>query len=240
MIEINLLPEELVPEPILSPPRMAVILAGVLVAGGLSFLIGKYYLVKIPVMDGEIKNRDAEIKNYKEQEKEVKEIERKLTTLQSKVDTLTNLMRSRIRYARLMDSLCNAVPEGVWFRSFNVRVGGSDSGTGQTPLGKRYTIALTGFIIGKDGLEREDRFKKLMDKLDEWFVKAYPDPSKNGVNTFLGARFDKPRLISKVVAKVPPPKEKDERLNKAMDVPEDGLDFSMTLSFEVPQKAPGT
>lgn len=243
MIEINLLPEEMRQAEGTPPARFAVIIAGVVLASGIGVITGKYYLVDIPSMKTEIKNRDLEIAALRQREQNVKDTIAKIETLKQKVATLDNLIQSRLRYARLLDYLCNTVPEGVWFRSFNMQPDNTPPGPGSLPGAKRYMISLTGYTTGGSGataaLEQRNRLKDLMDKLEYWFREVSVD-SKTGINGFVGGKFNRPKLVSTVVTSVPQPNERDPKILKALDPPKDGLDFSMTLSFELPMKLPGT
>jgi len=238
MIEINLLPEELRQTEGTPPARLAAIIVGVVVACGIGVMIGKRYLVDIPVMQSEIKNRESEITNLKKKEQDVKNTIAQIETLKAKVATLDNLIQSRIRYSRLLDRLCDAVPDGVWFKSFNVLPDNAPPPPGTLPGGKRYMISLTGYTTGKDALEQNARLTTLMNNLDNWFRVVDVDP-KTGINRRLGARFKQPHLIGANWGPVPQPVEKDPKVLKALDAPKDGLDFSMTLGFELPQKPPG-
>ena len=156
---------------------------------------------------------------------------------------LSNLVKSRLLYARLLDRLCNAMPEDVWFKSFNVQTDNAPPPMDLTPgpNAKRYMISLTGFATASTASnpaqarnEENIRLAELMNKLKKWFCEDGVDD--NQVSIFLGARFRAPRLITATVMTLPTPLETDPAMLKALDAPKEGLDFSMTMSFELPQK----
>jgi len=244
MIEINLLPEELRQAEGTPPARFGAIIAGVVLACAIGFWIGKYYLVDIPGMRTDIQIIDGEIAALKQRKEKIKVMEDELNKNNQKATTLNNLIHSRIRYARLLNYLCNAVPDGVWFKSFNVQTDNSPLPSDLPPLpgAKRYMISLTGYTTASSSgnpaqarKEENDRLAELMNNLAHWFCEDGVD--KDRVSIFLGARFRAPRLIAATVTNLPPPVETDPLVLKALDAPKEGLEYSMTLSFELPQQS---
>jgi hypothetical protein len=244
MIEINLLPEELRQAEGTPPARFGAIIGGVVLACGFGFWIGKYYLVDIPGMKSDMEVVDREIAAKKKQKEKMQTMKDEIEKNDQKAKTLNNLIHSRIRYARLLNYLCKAVPDNVWFKSFNVQADTSPPPTDLTPLpnAKRYMISLTGFATASTGSspgqarnEENVKLAELMNNLKKWFCEDGVD--ENQVSIFLGARFRQPRLITATVTTLPAPLETDPVMLKALDAPKEGLEFSMTLSFELPQKS---
>src|SRR3954463_10867667 len=110
MIEINLLPEEMRQTEGTPPARLAVIIVGVAIACVIGFFITKYYVVEIPKMVNEIKNREVEIKELQVKKDAINKIIAEIEVLNTKVQTLDKLIMSRLRFARLLDRLCDSVP----------------------------------------------------------------------------------------------------------------------------------
>lgn len=243
MIEINLLPEELRQAEGTPPARFGTIIAGVVLACAIGFWIGKYYLVDIPGKNTDIQVVDAEIASRQQQKKKMNEIADELKKNEQKNTTLSNLIHSRIRYARLLSYLCNAVPDNVWFKSFNVASDNTPAPADLPPLpgAKRYMISLTGYATASPGVnaaqareEEDHKLADLMNNLKHWFCEDGVD--KDQVSIFLGARFRQPRLITTSVTTLPPPAETDPVILKALEPPKEGLEFTMSLSFELPQQ----
>jgi len=243
MIEINLLPEEHRQAEGTPPARFFAIIAGVVVACGIGFWIGKFYLVDIPTMKTEIAIRDKEIEALKVRQEKMKIVEEELRKSKDKATTLNDLIHSRIMYGRLLSYLMKAVPDGVWFRSFNVLPDNGPPPADLTPLpnAKRYMISLTGYTTAKvesfgpeARKDQDDRLAELMNNLKSWFCDNGVDDKQ--ISIFLGARFRQPRLISKTVTTLPTPMETDAEVLKALAAPKEGLEFSMTMSFELPRK----
>ena len=233
MIEINLLPEEMRQAEGTPPARLAVIIVGVAIACVTSFFITKYYVVEIPKMLGEIKNREVEIADLKKRKDAIDKITAEIEELKTKVQTLDKLIQSRVRFARVLDRLCDAVPpEGAWFRSFNVMVDSSPAPVTGPSLGKRYMINLNGYTVGNTDVDRVQKLADLMMSLEKQFRER--DVDKRGINMFLNARFDRPRLINRnFVSSIPPPIETDPKVLKALKPPKEGIDFVMSMSFEL-------
>jgi Tfp pilus assembly protein PilN len=240
MLEINLLPEDRRPDDTIEPERLAIMVAGVLVAGVLGVVIAYYYLVAIPVMKDEIKNRESDIKRLKDQKAEIDKIIAQIETLNKKVQTLDTLTRSRVRYGRLFEVFSNAVPaEGLWLKTMNIQ---PEAGAVSPGGGKRYVISMTGYAVGSDAMDRRNRLAEFLTKLEDLFVKntSQVDP-KTGVHKFLQAKFNPPRLVATNLITLPVPPAADLEVLKDAVLPKQGLDFSMTISFELaPAQQPGT
>ena len=232
MIEINLLPEEMRQPEGTPPARLAIILLGVVVGCFFSFLVAKYWLVEIPNMQTEINNRNTEIEDLKKRKETVEKVIAQIEVLNQKVNALDKLIDSRVRFARILDRLADSVPtEGAWFRSFNVAPDAAPS-TGVPGAGKRYVINLTGYTTGNTELDRAQQLTDLMNRLEQQFRERDVD-AKSGVNKFLSARFDRPTLLARTLSPVPAPAITDPKILKALNVPKEGLDFTLTMSFEM-------
>ncbi|MGD0092183.1 MAG: hypothetical protein ABSE73_19890 [Planctomycetota bacterium] len=242
MIEINLLPEELRRTEGTPPGRLAVILGGVLLACGIGILIAKIQINDIPTMKDNIKVCELAIKKDTEKKQEIEANRVKINEFEEKNKVLNNLMQSRIRYARLLYTLAKTVPEGAWFKSFNVSADSGVTPPDVLPGAKRFMIALTGFTTspqrGNPAQARRDEQESLVALMNN-LESAFCTVDKNTkVNTFLGARFRPPKVPQRQVAALPPPPTADPGL-KAAELPKEGLDFSLTMSFELPQQALG-
>ncbi|HYG74080.1 MAG TPA: hypothetical protein VEK08_03665 [Planctomycetota bacterium] len=234
MIEINLLPEEMRQTEGTPPARLATILVGVVAATVISFFVAKFWLVEIPNMKGEIKNRKVEIEALKKRKEEVEKTIAAIDALKQKVDTLDKLIQSRVRFARILDRLCDAVPpDGAWFRSFNV-VADNTASSGLPGAGKRYKINLSGYTTGETDLDQAQRLFDLMTRLEKEFRERDVD-AKTGVNMFLSAKFDRVTLVNRGATTIPAPQlnDKEKKLLKALKIPTNGMDFVLTMGFEM-------
>jgi Tfp pilus assembly protein PilN len=239
MIEINLLPEDLRQTEGTPPARLFTIIGGVVVSCVLGVFISQYYFVKIPNMKVEIQNRKTEIEDLKKQEIAVNETIKKIATIKAKVATLETLIHSRIRYARLLDRLCDAMPDGAWFRTFTVQkdtTGGSGGGRGD-----RYQINVSGYTLGNTDYDKAQKLAELMNSLEYHFMKVDCDP-KTGINKFCNAKFERPNLLSRQHGTLPAPTNKDPRVLKELEkiAPKEAFEFVMTLKFEVPMPESGS
>jgi len=245
MIEINLLPEEMRRTEGTPPARLMAILGSVVAACAIGFFIGKYHLVSIPAMENDIKTVDIEIKGLTEQKTLVEAIRADITNLETKVAALNNLLQSRVRFCRVLDRLCNSVPEGVWFRTFTI----SPDVMPQSPGGgKRYMISLSGYAAGSTEVDMNRKLTELRTNMRREF-NVRPEgpvpanaPADFGWNKFINAKFDAPNLLGKtIVPNLPgPPGDLDEKVRKNIDIMKAGLDFNMTISFEMPAPKTGT
>ncbi len=247
MIEINLLPEDLRQAEGTPIIRLAAIMGSVVVACGLGVMISFYYMVYIPRVKDDIKQREVDIANLKVREAEVKEIDNQIAKLQEKVQALDNLNQSRMRYGRLFDHLTNSMPDGVWFKGFTV---GPEAGTiGLPPSlgGKRYTIQLTGVSTGGTDKEMDNRITELVHNMErefgvareEWKPKPGDPPGAVapplfGFNKELGARFFHPDTPNITVTTLPAPLDVPKEALKALNAPTVGHDFTMSFTFEMP------
>ena len=240
MIEINLLPEDLRQAEGTPIARLAAIMASVVVACGLGVLISFYYMVYIPRIKDDIKQREADIVNLKQRKEEVDQIETQIAKLKEKVAALDNLNQSRMRYGRLLNKLCDSMPDGVWFKGFSVTT--DNAGGGAPGGGKRYLITLQGTVTGATPVEMDHRLTDLVNGMvrefsvvkEEW--KGPPGataPPLYGFSKELGAKFFRPEISSISYISLPPLDLKPE-LIKAINPPTQGLDFSMTFGFEMP------
>jgi Tfp pilus assembly protein PilN len=237
MIEINLLPEEMRQTEGTPPTRLFTIIGGVVVACVLGVFISQYYFIRIPNMNVEIANRKLEIEELKKKEIAVKETMKKIETIKAKVATLESLIYSRIRYARLLDRLCDAMPDGAWFKSFSIQKVAGGGGAMGKGGGDKYQINFTGFTIGASELDRNQRLTDLMNNLEYHFRVVDCDP-KTGLNNFCGAIFDRPKLTQKGSGTAPTPSDKDPRISQVLQklAPKDAINFVMSLRFELPAK----
>jgi len=244
MIEINLLPEEMRKTEGTPPARMLAIMGSVVAVCALGFFIGQYHFVKIPKIELDIKTVDTDIERLKLEKAELDKINADIGTLEAKVAALDNLQQSRVRYARLLDRLCNSVPDNVWFRTFTI---GNDNQPAAPGGGRRYMISLSGYAAGSTKLEMDRKIIELLNNMKrEFSVRPEGPPPANapadyGWNKFINAKFDAPNLLRTTFMKdLPaPPGDLDEKIRKSIDVPRQGLDFTMTFSFEMPAPKTG-
>lgn len=243
MIEINLLPVEFRKTEGTPTPRLAGIFLSVALACGVSVFIAKYYFVEIPDMIQKIKFAKSDIEELEKKKIIVDNIKSEIKNLYQKVAALDNLNQSRIRHARVLDRLCNATPDGVWFRTFSI-IPDNANIPSITPAGKRYQISLTGYTTGSNELEMNKKLKELIISLENEFgvlqdkdkpAKGQLPPPNIGFSEFLGLRFDKPQYLQgNFIPRLPDPVVSDPKILKQINTPTQGLDFSLKLGFQLP------
>jgi|GEM_PF-2133700 len=249
MIEINLLPEDMREVTGTPIPRMASIIGGVLCVLVLGFFVLQFQLVAIPNMVQEIGARNVEIKTLEEEKVRVDAILAQIDSLDKKVKMLSSLITNRIRFARVLDRLCSAVNDvklegcNSWFKQMNIT---QDSGTpppGSIPNAKRMRIELLGYTTGATPEDRAKAVAELTTKLDYRFriegVDLNPKDEKlKGIHTEIGAKFYPATLLNQNYIDGMPvlsPTGLDPAVLAAVTVQPSGLDFTINISFELPQ-----
>lgn len=240
MIEINLLPEELRKAEGTPPARLGVILLSVIVACCIGALVVSYLFVKIPGKKQDIATAKSEIQSLEKRKAEVENTRTQIANLEAKVKQLDNLTQSRLRYARLLHRLCNAVTQtdGAWLRTFNI----DDAGQASPDSGRRYNVLITGYACGGTPLEMDRKLIEFVGKLrqefeiapDKDFPPGEPPAATVGWCKFINARFYPPLITATTIGALGAPSDIDPRVLKQMHVPTKALDFQMTMVFEMP------
>src|ERR1043165_2214342 len=240
MIEINLLPEGIRTTEGTPPRRFALYIGSLMLFLGLCFFVGKYVKVLIPDMVHKIEMADADKKLLQQKQKEVTDITAKIDDLNKKIQDLDDLNLSRVRFARLFDRLTNAVPEGIWFRSFAVTPDATVS-TKYLAAGRRYAIVMNGNASGNSIQERNHKITELVSNLEKQFnippesaPVPNPVPEDFGFCKFIGARFERPKLSGISTAALSPMTGMDPKQIAVLNPPKDGADFSVTIVFDMP------
>ena len=234
MIEIILLPDELRRVTGTPPARLLTILISVAAACTIGAMTGSYYF-KVMSKRQEIATAKSDIDSLQKRKVAVDQTRNEIMNLEEKVKALNNLIQSNARYGRVLHRFCNAVPVGVWFRTFTVT---SDMSPSTIPnAGKRYQIALTGYTTGLTALEMDRKLTELMNNFRREFETpdkpsvAQPPPSDFGWCKFINAKFSLPQLIGASLATLSAP-DIDSKIK--ISAPKEGLDFQLMLNFEVP------
>jgi len=240
MIEINLLPEGIRTTEGTPPRRFALYIGFLMLFLALGFYIGKYIKVEIPNVNQKIILAGIEKENLIKKKKEVDEISAKIDELNKKIADLDDLNLSRVRFARLFDRLTNAVPEGVWFRSFTVAPDATVS-LRYLPAGRRYAITMNGNAVGATTLERNHKFTELLSNLEKQFnippesaPAPNPLPDDYGFCKFIGARFERPKPSGISTTNIVALTGLDEKILKQLNPPKEGADFSVQIVFDMP------
>ncbi|MFH0939122.1 MAG: hypothetical protein V1899_07575 [Planctomycetota bacterium] len=234
MIEINLLPEELRRAEGTPPARLLTIFMSVALVCIIGSLIGSYYF-KALCKHQAITQANSDIDSLQKRKVVVDQTQTEIINLKEKVKALNNLIQSNARYGRVLHRLCNAMPNGVWLRTFAVT---SDPNPSAMPTsGKRYQIALTGYTTGLTALEMDRKLTDLMNNFRREFEVpdklpvGQPLPPDFGWCKFINAKFSLPQLIGATRVDLAAP-DIDPKIK--ISVPKEGLDFQLTLSFELP------
>lgn len=252
MIEINLLPVELRQAEGTPMPRLATILGGsLLLALGVVF-VAQYMFVEIPRTKENIRNA-AENKKKKELEREeIKKIEAETAKIMLKVNALYNLERSRVRWARVLDSFSKCIPEATVARSFRVE---PEAGGGNPEYGKRFKLTIQGMTTGeayadctRKLTETYNNFKKVfeVDKQADAEPAPGPTPVAQGdaaapgpklpakYSKKLGLKFEEPTIVSARPSAPPAMKFPKPEDAAKFRMPPAGLDYVITISFYLP------
>jgi hypothetical protein len=182
----------------------------------------------------------VEKENLLKRQKEVDEITAQIEIYNKKIQDLDDLNLSRVRFARLFDRMTNAVPEGVWFRSFSVNPDASIS-LRYAPAGRRYVITMSGNAIGATPQERDHKITELLSNLEKQFnippenaPVPNPPPEDFGFCKFIGARFERPRPSGITTGTLTPLSGIDPKLVVQINPPKEGADFSVQVVFDMP------
>lgn len=240
MIEINLLPEGIRTTEGTPPKRFALYVGFLMIFLGLCFVIGTMITRDIPAMNQKIQTANVDKESLLKKQKEVDELTGKIDELNKKIADLDNLNQSRVRFARLFDRLTNAVPEGVWFRTFQVGPDASVSLRYQ-PAGRRYSINMTGNAVGATQQERYHKITELLSNLEKQFnippesaPVPTPVPDDYGFCKFVGARFERPKPSGISSTPIPPLTGMDAKVVSQINAPKEGADFSVQIIFDMP------
>ena len=155
---INLLPrdEEKSGERRLSLPGVAVSLVGLLVVGGLSFLV-IYERARLTERQGDVEDLEAQaaaIDTPADATAPEQGVELAGEALQ-RIGALTSALDGRVVWDRLLRELSLTLPEGVWFETLVASVPGAtvDPATGLTQQASgTQSLTATGYAMGQDGV----------------------------------------------------------------------------------------
>ena len=238
MIEINLLPDELRKTEGSPPARLLSILLSVVAACCLGVFIGNYRMNKIPQTESNIKMVERDNEDLTKKRKKVEEEQSALNNLEQKVKALDNLGKTRILYGRLLTNLWKAIPDNCWLRDFQVTA----DNMGANPTGgKRYTMSFSGRTTGAKDSDRQKTLHDLIAGLKRVFevsedtraLPGEPLSSDKGFNKFNNARFSTPFLQTEQTVDLTQVKLDPQIANQVQQF-KTGLDFQMTMSFELP------
>jgi Tfp pilus assembly protein PilN len=246
MIEINLLPAGIRTHEGTPPARFAAYMGFLVVLLTVCYYIGKVIKLDIPNVETQIAVHKTDKKKLTDDKAEVEALSAQIDELNRKIADLDDLNLSRVRFARLFDRLTTAVPEGVWFRSFTV---GRDASVSRRypPAGARYAIQMSGFATGPTPADRNHKVTELLSNLEKQFnippdtlQPPTPVPEDFGFCKFVGARFERPRVVGTTSPTVPlatlvnADGKPDPKLVTLVNPPKDGLDFSVQFVFDMP------
>lgn len=175
-----------------SPWSLAALAAGAIAGCLIVVAAAKYYLVEIPVLKTEIRNRDAELACLQQRAWAVRQIDAQIGALKERVVLLDALDRGRVRHSRVLDRLCTSISaqEGVCVRSFRILPDVAPPPPGAGPGDKRYVMAVSGAVLGASAKERDDKLSALLGFLAQDF-------GAGGYDKGLRATFQRPVLMAR-------------------------------------------
>src|SRR5213595_3315622 len=136
------------------------------VAIGLIIPIVRYHLVAVPTERALVQQCDDEIAKLEIKMKEVTQVDEETARTKKGITALTNIELGRMRYSRLFEKICMAMPGHTWFRSFAVTADPEPSRLYQKPLGgKRWQIVFSGYSTGETAKEMDLRLIELIHNL---------------------------------------------------------------------------
>lgn len=240
MIEINLLPEDIRTTEGTPPKRFALYIGFLMLLLLMGFYIVRLKYMDIPNTITRIGREKVLIEDLKKRRDEIDKISAEIEALNKRIQDLDELNLSRVRFARLFDRLSNAVPEGVWFRTFSFAADASVSTRYATPGGRRYAITMSGNAVGNTNQERYLKFSELMNNIEKQFnippqnaPVPVPTPDDFGYCKFIGARFDPPKPTNLANAALPPMQGVDPKALQQLNPPKNASDFTISLAFDM-------
>jgi len=242
MIEINLLPDNIRQTEGTPPKRFALYITWLVLALIIGFFIGNYHTIKIPEIKNKIEVAKVEIDTLDKQRKEVENTKKEIDSVKQKVAALENLSRSRVRFGRVLDRLCNAVPEGVWFKSCQVMKDPlAPKYPANAPGGQAYKIVMSGYASGADEDDYNRKLAEFLANLSRLFnvQRINPDPGVTvaddyGFSPSLKLRFHEPALSGKKIEKLPLLSPANQALVKLDNPINEAESFSLSMTFELP------
>lgn len=240
MIEINLLPEDIRTTEGTPPKRFALYIGFLMLILLMGFYIVQIKTVAIPNMVTRINRTKVEIEQLKKMRDEIDKISAEIDVLNKKIQDLDELNLNRVRFARLFDRLSNAVPEGVWFKTFTFAADASVSQRYATPGGRRYSITMSGNAVGQTPQERDNKFSELIGNIEKQFnippptaPVPVPTPEDFGFCKFIGARFESPKPASISVVNLPEIIGIDPKAKAQLSAPKVAQDFTISIAFDM-------
>lgn len=240
MIEINLLPQSVRTTEGTPPRRFGLYVGFLMLLLALGFFILQYITILTPGMIRKIQTATVDRDILLAKQKQVDDIIAQIDALNKKIADLDDLNLSRVRYARLFDRLTNAMPEGVWFRSFSVSPDSSVS-LRYAPAGRRYAVTMNGNAIGENTAIRNHKFTELLSNLEKQFnvppesaPVPNPIPDDYGFCKFIGARFERPIPSGISTSGLNALQGMDPKQLLKINAPKEGADFSVKIAFDMP------
>lgn len=114
MIEINLLPHREARRAADLRQTVAVLVLGLVLAGGGIFLVHSRLSTERDTAQAVIRQLEADIARYRPQEKQVEEFKRARAQLEEKLDVIHGLDRARSGPVRILEELSTHTPERLW------------------------------------------------------------------------------------------------------------------------------
>ena len=230
MILINLLPEERRPVERTPLPRFLTYVTGVLVACIQIAMLLSYHLSAIPDKLQNIKNAQDEKAAAKADADKVDAIDQEIQRLANIRKTLGDLESDRVCWGRILDRLCDSVPDNLWLVSLTIQRQGQDTPGGPAGGVRKYVVKLTGMSMGDTDAEARRNITDFIRNLSRNFkardaAAAAPAPPQPGeprkldYDPFLGVRAVEPYLhfISKRTVQIPAIKNRPAHSRDAME-----------------------
>ncbi|MCX7806303.1 MAG: hypothetical protein N3A38_14110 [Planctomycetota bacterium] len=228
MILINLLPEERRPVERTPLPRFLTYVAGVLVACLQISVLLSYHMSKIPDAKQSIETAKKAREEQKKIADEVDAIDKEIQRLGNIRKTLGDLESDRVCWGRILDRLCDSVPDNLWLVSLSIQRQGGGESLGAAEV-RRYTIKMTGMALGDTDAEARRNVTDFIRNLTKNFkardaasiVLGSPpgSPPKQDYDPVLGVRAVEPYLhfITKREVMIPEIKGKPSHKKDAME-----------------------
>lgn len=132
---------------------LSILVGFLVIAGGLLFLVDRYYNGEINTQTARNDFLRAEISELDAQVAEISELRQQKEDIRARMNVITDLQGTRPVIVRIFDELVKTLPEGVYYE----------------------TLQRTGNMIAIEGIaESYSRITELMRRLDdsEWFTEA--------------------------------------------------------------------
>ncbi len=217
-----------------------------------AFLLS-YHVSKIPDKKQSIEIAKKERADLKMEADKVDAIDKEIQRLGNIRKTLGDLESDRVCWGRILDRLCDSVPDNLWLVSLTIQRQGGSGSMGPADV-RKYTLKMSGMSLGDSDAEASRNVTDFIRNLTKNFkardaasaVLAPPPGSqpKQDYDPVLGVRAVEPYLhfITKTEVTLPAvkdkPSQKRDARQFAVDMTLETIPYSEKAQLEQQKTAP--